>query len=71
MATTTRHFTAHSNTGNVDAQRKRELGHIHQGRAALRWSDDDYRFHLRNLTGKSSSAELDARRELWARYLGV
>ena len=60
MATTTRRFTAHSNTGNADAQRKRELGHIHQGRAALRWSDDDYRFHLRNLTGKTSSAELDA-----------
>ncbi len=58
MATTTRRFTAHSNPGNADAQRKRELGHIHQGRAALRWSEDDYRFHLRNLTGKSSSAAL-------------
>lgn len=61
MATTTaRRFTAHTNTVNADVQRKRELGHIHQGRAALRWSDDDYRFHLRNLTGKTSSAELDA-----------
>lgn len=61
MATTTaRRFTAHTNTASVDAQRKRELGHIHQGKAALRWTHDDYRFHLRNLTGKSSSAELDA-----------
>ena len=59
MATTTRRFTAHSNTGNADAQRKRELGHIHQGKAALRWSDDDYRFHLLNLTGKGSAAELN------------
>jgi len=66
MATTTRKFTAHSNAGNSETQRKRELGHIHQGRAALQWSDDDYRFHLRNLTGKGSSAELDAagRREV-------
>ena len=61
MATTTqRRFTAHTNAGKVEAQRKRELGHIHQGKAALRWSDDDYRFHLRELTGKASSAELDA-----------
>lgn len=63
MATTTtsaRRFTAHTNAANADAQRKRELGHIHQGRAALHWTDDDYRFHLRNLTGKTSSAELDA-----------
>lgn len=60
MATTTRRFTAHTNAAHVDAQRKRELGHIHQGKAALGWSDDDYRFHLRNLTGKGSSAELDA-----------
>lgn len=60
MITTARRFTAHTNAANVDAQRKRELGHIHQGKAALGWSDDDYRFHLHNLTGKSSSAELDA-----------
>lgn len=61
MATTTRRtFTAHTNVGAVEAQRKRELGHIHQGKAALGWSEDDYRFHLHNLTGKSSSAELDA-----------
>lgn len=61
MATTTRRFTAHTNAANVDAQRKRELGQIHQGRAALHWSDDDYRFHLRNLTGKTSSKDLDAK----------
>ena len=59
-STTRRTFTAHTNVGAIEAQRKRELGHIHQGKAALCWSDDDYRFHLRNLTGKSSSAELDA-----------
>lgn len=45
---------------NADNVRRRELGHIHQGKSALRWSDDDYRFHLRNLTGKRSAAELDA-----------
>ncbi|MFT4243523.1 MAG: regulatory protein GemA [Acidovorax sp.] len=60
MTTTTRRFTAHTNEDNVQAQRKRELGHIHQGKTLLGWSDDDYRFHLRNLTGKSSSSELDA-----------
>lgn len=53
-------FTRHTNAGAVAAQRKRELGHIHQGKAALGWSDDDYRYHLRRLTGKTSSAELDA-----------
>lgn len=45
---------------NADNVRRRELGHIHQGKSALRWSDDDYRFHLCNLTGKRSAAELDA-----------
>ena len=45
---------------NSDAMRRRELGHIHQGKAALQWSEEDYRFHLRNLTGKCSAAELDA-----------
>lgn len=45
---------------NPDSARRRELGHIHQGKSALRWSDDDYRFHLCNLTGKRSAAELDA-----------
>ncbi|WP_448252855.1 regulatory protein GemA [Ottowia oryzae] len=60
VTTTARRFTAHTNTAHVEAQRKRELGHIHQGKAALRWSEDDYRYHLRELTGKDSSAELDA-----------
>jgi len=58
--TTRRPFTAHTNVGAVEAQRKRELGHIHQGKAALGWSDDDYRYHLQTLTGQSSSAQLDA-----------
>lgn len=61
MATTThRRFTAYTNQAGAEAQRKRELGHIHQGRAALGWSEDDYRFHLANLTGKTSSADLNA-----------
>ena len=60
MTAATRRFAAHTNAANIDAQRKRELGHIHQGKAALAWSDDDYRFHLRNLTGKTSASELDA-----------
>lgn len=59
MTTSTRRFTAHTNQANTQAQRKRELGHIHQGKAALGWSDDDYRFHLVNLTSKTSAAELD------------
>ena len=61
MATSTRrHLTAHTNKVAADAQRKRELGQIHAGKKALNWSDDDYRFHLVNITGKSSSADLDA-----------
>lgn len=61
MATTIRsRFAAHSNPAAAQAQRKRELGHIHQGRVALGWSEDDYRFHLTNLTGKNSAADLDA-----------
>lgn len=60
MTATTRRFTAHTNAANTEAQRKRELGHIHQGKAALAWSDDDYRFHLRNLTGQDSASKLDA-----------
>lgn len=32
---TTRRFTATTNQAKAAAQRKRELGHIHQGRAAL------------------------------------
>lgn len=58
--TTRRHLTAHTNKAAADAQRKRELGQIHAGKKALNWSDDDYRFHLVNITGKSSSADLDA-----------
>jgi len=55
-----RRFTAHSSPAQEATLRRRELGHIHQGRSKLGWSDDDYRFHLNNLTGKSSSADLDA-----------
>ncbi len=64
-----RNFTTHTNRSAVEAQRKRELGHIHQGKAALHWSDDDYRVHLLNLTGKASAAELDeaGRRTVLAR----
>lgn len=60
MATTPRKFTAHVSPANLAAQRKRELGHIHQGRAFLQWSEEDYRYHLREITGKSSAADLDA-----------
>ena len=60
MATTARRFTAHTNADNVQAQRKRELGHIHQGQKVLHWTEDDYRFHLRNETGVESAADLDA-----------
>ena len=55
-----RRFTAHSSFAQEAALRRRELGHIHQGSSALGWSEDDYRFHLHTLTGKSSSADLDA-----------
>ncbi len=61
MTTTTRRqFTAHTSQANAQAQRKRELGHIHQGSDFLGWSKDDYRFHLLQLTGKTSAADLDA-----------
>ena len=60
MTAATRRFTAHTNAANVTAQRKRELGHIHQGQKALHWSEDDYRFHLLQLTGKTSAGDLDA-----------
>lgn len=40
--------------------RNRELGHIHQGKAKLGWTDDDYRYHLHQLTGHASAANLDA-----------
>lgn len=53
-------FKTYTNQSNGDAQRKRELGHIHQGRQALGWSDDDYRYHLRQQTGATSSASLDS-----------
>lgn len=59
-STTRRRFVGHTNPLNIQAQRKRELGHIHQGRAALGWTEDDYRFHLATLTSKTSSADLDA-----------
>ena len=51
---------AHTNQANIDAQRKRELGLIHQAKAALHWSDDDYRYHLQQQTGRASAADLDA-----------
>lgn len=54
-------LTLHTNEAKVQAQRKRELGWIHQGKAALGWSDDDYRYHLHQKTGKHSAAELDAK----------
>lgn len=60
MATTTGRFTAHTHTGNAEAQRRRELGHIHQGAQALHWSKDDYHFYLRHATGADSAAKLDA-----------
>ena len=53
-------FNSYSSPANVEAQRKRELGHIHQGKAALGWSDEDYRFHLLQNTGQNSAADLDA-----------
>lgn len=61
MTTATRRpFTANANPAATQTLRKRELGHIHQGKAALGWSDDDYRYHLRTLTGQDSAAQLDA-----------
>ena len=61
MATTQRRtFTAHTSKTNIEAARKRDLAEIHKGKKHLGWSDDDYKFHLRNLTGKSSSADMDA-----------
>jgi hypothetical protein len=41
-------------------QRRRELAQIHLGRAKLGWSEDDYRYHLRQITGADSAADLDA-----------
>jgi len=56
----TRQLIVHINEAAVAAQRKKELGWIHQGKAALGWSDDDYRYHLTQRTGKNSAADLDA-----------
>lgn len=58
--TSQRPFRAHTSPINDATLRRRDLAHIHQGRSALGWSEDDYRFHLQNLTGKSSSADLDS-----------
>lgn len=65
----THRFTTQTNQVNpinLEVQRKRELGQIHKAKADLGWNDDDYRFHLRNLTGKSSAKDLDhaARRKV-------
>lgn len=43
-----------------DAQRKRDLARIHQGKAALGWDDDTYRALLRQVCGVDSAAKLDA-----------
>jgi len=53
-------FVAHTSPFAAKDQRRRELGHIHQGRTALGWTEDDYRFHLVEITGVASSADLDA-----------
>lgn len=53
-------FVAHTSPFAAKDQRRRELGHIHQGRTALGWTEDDYRFHLVKITGVASSADLDA-----------
>lgn len=58
--TSQRPFRAHTSPINDATLRRRDLAHIHQGSSALGWSEDDYRFHLQNLTGKSSSADLDS-----------
>lgn len=52
-------FVAHNSPFAAKDQRRRELGHIHQGRTALGWTEDDYRFHLVEITGVASSADLD------------
>lgn len=49
-----------TNQSAIAASRRRELGQIHQGKAALGWSEEDYRAHLQRLTGKTSAADLDA-----------
>lgn len=39
--TSQRRFRTYTSPANDAAQRLRELGHIHQGRTALGWSEDD------------------------------
>ena len=51
---------AATNAVRIEAARKRELGWIHQAKAALQWSDDDYRYHLQQQTGKASAKDLTA-----------
>lgn len=53
-------FKAHASPAVAADQRRRELAQIHIGRAALGWCEDDYRYHLRHVTGADSAAELDA-----------
>jgi phage gp16-like protein len=55
-----RSFQVHPNPQAIEAQRRRDLAVIHMGAQALGWSDDDYRFHLRQQTGADSAADLDA-----------
>lgn len=57
---TTARLVVHTSPTAAKDQRRRELGHIHQGRTALGWTEDDYRFHLIAITGVASSADLDA-----------
>jgi phage gp16-like protein len=44
----------------IDEQRKRELGLIHMAKAHLQLSQADYEHVLREVTGKTSAADLDA-----------
>ena len=53
-------FKSHACASSATEQRKRDLARIHMARAALGWSEDDYRFHLRQITGADSAADLDA-----------
>ena len=53
-------FKAHASPAVAADHRRRELAQIHIGRAALGWCEDDYRYHLRQVTGADSAAELDA-----------
>ena len=46
--------------GNADDSRKRELAQIHIARSDLHLQEDEYRQLLRDVTGKASSADLDA-----------